>query len=223
MKTEKKRAAVCLIVGAAGCFLSLFAVGAVNRLAIASLSLPVRMVVLLAAYWLIALVPLVLAAVCKDRAEEYGFSRNKLLFQIGVGIAVGVGMSLVLTLAPHLLGLGAYVGGKPYQYFWQFAYEFVYCTVAVAAAEEFVFRGFFYQKLFLLFEKDIAAVIGSSALFGAFHLLNGGLVQALITALIGAFFCLCRKRIRGCTTLSLIFAHGVYDALITVWGYVFSA
>ncbi len=102
----------------------------------------------------------------------------------------------------------------------QFVYEFVYYTVAVAAAEEFVFCGFFCQKLFLLFEKDIAAVIGSSALFGAFRLLNGGLVQALITALIGALFCLCRKRIRGCATLPLIFAHGVYDALITVWSHV---
>ncbi len=223
VKTGKKRAAVCLVAGAAGCFLSLLAVRVVNRFAIASLSLPVRMVVLPAAYWLIALIPMILAAVCKDQVAGYGFSGDQPMLQIGAGIAVGVGMSLVLTLIPRLLGLGAYIGGKPYQYFWQFAYEFFYCTAAVAAVEELVFRGFFYQKFCLLFEKDTAAVVGSSVLFGAFHLLNGGPVQALATTLLGVFFCLCRKKIKRCTTLSLIFAHGVYDALITVWGYVFAA
>ena len=127
-------------------------------------------------------------------------------------------MSLVLTLVPHLTGGGAYVdSGKRYTYLWQFAYEFLYCIAAVGIVEEFIFRGFIYNKIS---GNDIAAVIGSSVLFGLFHILGGNIVQMIITAFIGAFFCLCRLKIKNCSLLSLIIAHGIYDALITVWASV---
>ena len=41
-----------------------------------------------------------------------------------------------------------------------------------------------------------------------------------MTAGIGALFCLCRIKIKNCSTLSLVIAHGVYDAMITVWANV---
>ena len=61
------------------------------------------------------------------------------------------------------------------------------------------------------------AIIGSSVLFGVSHLFNGNIIQMLMTTGIGVFFCLCRLKIKNCSTLSLIIGHGVYDTLITVW------
>ena len=88
---------------------------------------------------------------------------------------------------------------------------------AVGFAEEFVFRGYIYKKILNISGKETAAVIVSSVLFGLFHIFRGSIVQVITTAFIGAFFCLCRAKIKGCTIVSLIIAHGIYDALITVW------
>ena len=100
---------------------------------------------------------------------------------------------------------------------WQFVYEFFYCIFAVGFVEEFVFRGFIYEKINRISQKDMIAIIGSSVLFGVFHLFSGNLIQMLMTTCIGVFFCFCRLKVKNCSTLSLIIAHGVYDALITVW------
>lgn len=168
-------------------------------------------------YWLIALIPIIVMFVNKDKLVEYGFSKDKIKFQIIVGFLIGIAMSVILTLLPHLFGLGEYVdSGKRYQYLWQFIYEFFYCIFAVGFVEEFVFRGFVYKKIKNISQKDIIAIIASSVLFGMFHLFSGNIIQMLMTACIGAFFCFCRLNVKNCSTLSLIIAHGVYDALITV-------
>ena len=83
-------------------------------------------------------------------------------------------------------------------------------------AEEFAFRGFIYQRVKSLFGKDFLAVIISSVLFGFFHIMSGNIIQMVITGFIGALFCFFRLKIKNCTTLSVIIAHGVYDALITL-------
>lgn len=214
----KKREAAALIIGYVGSMLGLFGVRLFNQYILMTLPLWARMISMIVLYWLIALVPIVLIALNKEKLSEYGFSAEKLGYQIAVGVLVGAAMSAVLTLMPHLLGFGEYFSsGKNYTELWQFVYEFVYCIFAVGAAEEFVFRGFLYKKTMGISSKAWVAVVLSSVLFGLFHILSGSVVQIIITAFIGAFFCLCRAKIRNCTLLSLIIAHGIYDALITVW------
>ena len=92
---------------------------------------------------------------------------------------------------------------------------------AVALTEEFIFRGFLYQKLHALSGSHLAAILVSSLAFGLFHIFGGSLVQVAMTSLIGLALCLVRHKVRNCTTLSLINGHGVYDFLITVWVNVF--
>ena len=138
--------------------------------------------------------------------------------QIIVGILIGTVMSVLLTLIPHQIGFGEFVdSGKRYKYLWQFIYEFFYCIFAIGLVEEFVFRGFNFEKIKRVAGKDIIAVIISSVFFGVFHFFSGNLVQMVMTACIGAFFCFCRLKIKNSSTLSLIIGHGVYDALITVF------
>lgn len=215
---SKRKEWISLIVGFFGSMLGLYGVVAFYQFVLMSLPLGLRMVSMLLIYWLIALIPIVVMRVNKDKLVNYGFSKSKLGLQIIVGVLIGIAMSFILTLIPHLFGFGEYVdSGKGYKYLWQFVYEFFYCIFAVGFVEEFVFRGFIYEKINRISQKDMIAIIGSSVLFGVFHLFSGNLIQMLMTTCIGVFFCFCRLKVKNCSTLSLIIAHGVYDALITVW------
>ena len=120
-----------------------------------------------------------------------------------------------------VLSFGDYVdNGHRYSSLWQFVFEFAYCIFAVAFAEEFVFRGFIFKRILEIGGRESVAVIGSSVLFGIFHLFGENVLQMFMTAVLGVLFCLFRSKIRSCSLLSLILAHGIYDALITVWSSV---
>jgi len=214
----KKKEWISMIVGFLGAMLGLYGVVAFNQFVLMSLPLGMRMVCMALVYWLIALIPVIAMIVNKDKLVDYGFCKSKIGLQIFVGVLVGIAMSFILTLIPHLAGFGEFVdSGKRYKYLWQFIYEFFYCIFAIAFVEEFVFRGFLYEKIKRIGQKDMIAIIGSSVLFGIFHLFSGNIVQMFMTACIGVFFCFCRLKVKNCSTLSLIIGHGIYDALITVW------
>ena len=216
MRTKKDWCS--LIIGFLGTLLGLYGVVSFNQFVVMSLPLGIRMISMPIIYWLTALIPIIVMIINKDNLKDLGFSKSKISSQIIIGILIGIAMSFVFTLVPHLLHLGAYVDtGKRYQYLWQFVYEFIYCIGAIGFVEEFVFRGFIYDKIKKISQKEMIAVIGSSILFGAFHIFSGNLVQMVTTACLGVLWCLCRLKIKNCTTLSLAIAHGIYDALITVW------
>ena len=215
---SKKKEIISLIIGFVGVVAGLYGVVSFNRFVLMSLPIVIRMVCMILTYWLIALIPAIVMIVNKDKLTDYGFSKEKIGMQIIVGILIGTVMSVLLTLIPHLIGFGEFVdSGKRYKYLWQFIYEFFYCIFAIGLGEEFVFRGFIFEKIKRVAGKDIIAVIISSVFFGVFHFFSGNLVQIVMTACIGAFFCFCRLKIKNCSTLSLLIGHGVYDALIAVF------
>ncbi len=214
----KKKEIISVIIGTLGTFLGLYGVVLFNKLVLMSLPVALRMVSMIVTYWLIALIPVIIMFVNKDKPSDYGFTKDKIGYQIITGILIGIAMSLVFTLVPHLIGFGEYVdNGRRYQYLWQFVYDFFYCISAIGFVEELVFRGFIYEKISKISKNEMIAVIGSSVLFGMFHIFGGNAAQIIITACLGAFFCFCRLKIKSCSILSLIIAHGIYDALITVW------
>lgn len=222
MLMERKCLTLQLIAGILGTTVGLFGIGVFNQYILMRLPLAARMVSMIVTYWSIALVPLLIMLLAKEHPSQYGFSSGKIGIQLLIGAAIGIGMSLLLTLLPMLTGMGEWVNnGKSYQYGWQFFYEFFYCIFAVGLAEEYVFRGFLFTKIKAIVNSTPAAIIGSSLLFGLFHILNGNALQIIMTALLGVFWCVCREKIKYCSLLSLIAAHGIYDALITVWTSVF--
>ena len=207
-----------LVIAFLGALLGLCSVIYFNKFVLMSLSLGIRLIVIPIVYWLIALIPIIVMFIDKSKLKDLGFSKSKIGFQIIIGILIGIVMSLVFTLVPHLLGFGAYVdSGKRYQYLWQFIYEFIYCIIAIGLVEECVFRGFIYYKIKKISQKEVVTVIVSSILFGVFHIFNGNIAQMIMTACLGVIWCLCRLKIKNCSTLSLAIAHGIYDVLITVW------
>lgn len=217
----KRKEILDIVICYIGTMLGVLAVRFFNMYVMMSIPLVPRMAVIIAVYWVIALAAIIITLIRKEPAKTYGIFKGKLLIQIGIGVVIALAMSVVFTLIPHLAGFGQFFDtGNRYEYLWQYIFEFTYCILSVGFVEEFVFRGFIFGKLQKICRNNVLPVVISSALFGLFHIFNGSIFQVLMTAGIGALFCLCRLKIKNCSTLSLVIAHGVYDALITVWANV---
>ncbi len=219
---KKKNLIVEIVIGIAWSVLALWGVICFNGYVLMSLPLLSRMLLCIVLYLCMAIGPLLVKILVRDTWADYLFSKEKLGAQILTGIGIGIVMSLVLTLPLFLTGHGEWSdNGKHYEFMWQFVYEIVYCVGAVALTEEFIFRGFLYQKLHVLSGSNVAAALISSVAFGLFHIFGGSIVQVVMTTLIGLALCIVRRKVKNCTTLSLIIGHGLYDFLITVWVNVF--
>lgn len=220
---EHKKIIIQLVIAIIGVVAGLLGVNAFNQYVLMNFPLVWRMVLMIVIYLSIAIVPFCIILTDKDKLCDYGFSKEKFGNQVLIGLAIALCMSFVFTVIPHLAGKSDWVNNQhQYQYMWQFIYDFIYFIFAISMVEEFVFRGFFYTKMKKLFGSSIGAIVGSSILFGLFHFPGGNIVQILLTGVIGAVFCVCRVKIKNCTLLSVIIAHGVYDALVTVWLNVFT-
>lgn len=220
---DRKKIMIHIVIAIIGVVASLLGVNVFNQYVLMSMPLVWRMVLAIVTYLVIAIVPFGVIIFHKDKWSDYGFSKEKIGYQVLIGVAIALCMSFVFTVIPHLAGKSDWVNNQhQYQYMWQFIYDFVYYIFAIALVEEFIFRGFFYTKMEILFGSSAGAIVGSSILFGLFHFLGGNIVQIILTGIIGAIFCICRVKIKNCTLLSVIIAHGVYDALITVWLNIFT-
>ena len=210
-----------LITGFAGALLGTYAVLMFNGNVLFRFPFALRVILYIAGYWVIAVVPLILMYVNKEKMREYFQGRGKLVLQILIGLGIGLGMSFSLTLIPHLMGFGNFVdNGTRHDQFIEFVIELIYFIFSVAFVEEFVFRGFIFRRLKNLTGSDVVSLIISSVMFGLLHVFSGNIIQIVITSLLGAFWCFCRLKIKNCSLLSLIIAHGVYDFLIGVWASV---
>jgi uncharacterized protein len=206
-----------LLIAVAGVYLTVFGIRLFNQHLLMSFSLPMRIFLTIATQWLLLLVPGILMLVNKEKLVDLGFTKDNLLRQIGIGVGIAAVMSLVFTVLPIVLGFKDMVGSTAYKYAWQFVYEFIYCILGVALAEEIVFRGYIFKKLLEIKSSRRLAILVSSVLFGFFHVFGGSWIQVLMTAVLGLMYCVFREKIKACTLLSLIIAHGVYDALIVLW------
>lgn len=216
-KAKFKSSLIQLLIAVAGVYLTVFGLRLFNQHLLMSFSLPMRIVLMIVTQWTLLIVPGVLMLVNKEKPADLGFAKERLLRQIGIGALLAAAMSLVFTVLPILLGFKDMVGSTSYKYAWQFVYEFFYCILGVALAEEIVFRGYIFRKLMEIKSSRWLAILVSSVLFGLFHVFGGNWIQVLMTAVIGLIYCFFREKIKSCTLLSLIIAHGVYDALIVLW------
>lgn len=219
---NKKRDIILMIIGYIGALAGCFGVIMFNRYILTSLPLAGRMICMILVYWLIALVPIILICITKDKNEALVFPKEKIGIQILIGAVSGLVISSAYFLAPYFCGFGSLVdNGSRYTKLWQFVFELVYFIVAVGAVEEIVFRGFIYSKIKSIFGNEWMTILLSSILFGLFHLLIGNIVQVCLTTIIGIIFCLVRYKVKGCSMLSLIVLHGVYDFMIVLYSSLF--
>ena len=210
-----------LFAGYAGALLGTYGVLMFNTHILFTLPTLLRIILYVIGYWIIAVVPLILMYVNKEKMRDYFAGKDKLICQILIGIGIGLGMSIFLTLIPHLAGFGSFVdNGTRHDKFIEFVIDFIYFVFSVAFVEEFVFRGFIFRRLKNITGNNVTALIVSSVMFGLMHVFQGNIIQIVITSLLGAFWCFCRLKIKNCSLLSLIIAHGIYDFLIGFWASV---
>ena len=217
VKSKAKSLTAQLIIAICGVFVSVFGLWIFNQHVLMSFSLPIRMIFMIITQWGLFLIPGILMIVNKENLVDIGFRKDKIPLQIGIGVLLAFAMSLVMTVLPILLGLKGMVGSTTYTQVWKFIFQFIYAIFGVALAEELLFRGYIFHKLLEIKNSKWFAIITSSLLFGLFHICNGSIIQFFMTAFLGFLFCIFREKIKECTLLSLIIAHGVYDALIVVW------
>ncbi|NLA87599.1 MAG: CPBP family intramembrane metalloprotease [Clostridiales bacterium] len=217
LKLKTKSSVIQLLIAVFGTFIAVFGLSLFNQHLLMSFSLPLRMILMIVTQWLLFLVPGILMIVNKEKFRDIGLRKEKIASQIGIGVLVAISMSLVLTVLPIILGFKDMVGDIAYTHTWKFVYQFIYAIFGVALAEELVFRGYIFHKLLEIKNSKWFAIIISSLLFGLLHIFNGNIIQVFMTAFLGFLFCIFREKIKGCTLLSLIIAHGVYDAMIVLW------
>ncbi len=217
LKQKTKSSVIQLFIAICGVFAAACGLFMFNQHLLMSFSLPIRMILMIVTQWILFLVPAILMVVYKEKLSSMGFKKERILLQISIGVLIAVSMSLVLTVLPIFMGFKDMVGNASYTQTWQFAYEFIYRIMGVALAEEIIFRGYIFNKLLEIKNSRWFAIIVSSVLFGLFHVFNGNIIQIFMTAFIGLVYCILREKVKECTLLSLIIAHGVYDALIVLW------
>lgn len=217
LKSKAKSSFVQLLIAVFGTFIAVFGLFMFNQHLLMSFPRPLRMVLMIVTQWLLFLAPGILMIVNKEKFSDIGFRKEKISLQIGMGVLLAIFMSLVLTVLPIILGFKDMVGNTVYTQIWKFVYQFIYAVFGVALAEELVFRGYIFHKLLEIKNSKWFAIIISSLLFGLIHIFSGNIIQVFMTAFLGFFFCIFREKIKGCTLLSLIIAHGVYDAMIILW------
>lgn len=215
---KNKKIVIEMIISIIGVFLLEYGLICFNKYVLMSLPLVARMILMIAMYWIVALVPIIFYIKNKNKLNDLGFKKDKILRQIFIGIVIACIMSIFITLIPILIfGKENTYSSYNFKYVWQYVYQFIYLTAGVALTEEFIFRGYLLNNIKKISNNSIIPIIITSLLFGLFHIFSGNVVQIIITSFIGLILVVCKEKIKECSLLSLIIAHGLYDWLIVLF------
>ena len=175
-------------------------------------------------WWYFLLIPSILFMLRdKEKPRDIGFTKEKLLRQILLGIALAIGLLVVFSIGiPWLLGLVEWHWRGADQIDVGFIFlSLAFNTFAVALVEEIIYRGHMFKKLQDINKAPWFAVSISAVAFGALHIPSfvivgqpllpaSGWFYVLMATLAGAVYGLCRAK--RATMITLIVSHGIYNA-----------
>ena len=215
--SKNKKIVFEIIISVISIFILVYGLICFNKYILMNLPLIARMILAPIMYWFVAIVPITICIKNKNKLTDIGFSKNKILKQIIVGIIIAFIMSFIFTLIPILIfGKENTYTGYNFKYIWQYIYQFVYLIFGVSLTEELIFRGYLLNSFKKINNNQVVPIIITSLLFGLFHIFNGNVAQVIWTSFIGLIFALCKEKIKNCSLLSIIIAHGIYDWLIVL-------
>ncbi len=138
-------------------------------------------------------------------------SKRKLWLQILIGIGIAAALCFIIGIIPILCGTSL-VGSHSDASVGIILLAALQDILFVGVGEEIVFRGYIQNQFAIWLKKcKWLAPLIAAALFGLWHLINGSLIQALFTTVIGCVFGYAKYFIKDCSLLSVIIAHGLYD------------
>jgi len=205
---------LCAAMFAAVSFQVLFNMHVTWRLPFAA-----QLVLLVVTCWLVLIPTVLFMRRDKTTARDIGFAKDKVPQQVLVGAGLGIATSGAVIFVPHLIGFSGFFfdysaeGMQP----WHAAFGFARHMLGVAVAEEIAFRGYLFKKLLDVKNSRRFATAVSSAVFGLFHVFHFSLQQIIFATLLGIMWCVFRLKIRHCSLLALIFAHGIHNSLLPVF------
>ncbi len=133
--------------------------------------------------------------------------------QYGIGILIALCLSLAIAFIPALCGFSLVGQHSDFSWF-SIIYNFLNCFLIIGPVEEMIFRVYIQDTMTSFFKKNkYAGVVIAALIFGAWHLINGSLVQMMFTFGIGLVFGTCRYLIKDCKYCGLAVGHGLYDFL----------
>ncbi|CAN7599502.1 CPBP family intramembrane metalloprotease [Phenylobacterium sp. LjRoot225] len=135
--------------------------------------------------------------------------------QFGLAAGIWTLVLVVLTLVDMAIApTGFRVTATPET--WSLAALSVLALAPQTFAEEFVFRGFLTQGLFLAFKRPLPAAVLSGLIFGAVHIPNGA-PQAVSATVFGILMALLAIRLGGIAfTFGLHLVNNVFGAVVVV-------
>lgn len=159
--------------------------------------------------WIIPVIVFLLMKKEEISFHDIGLSQNSIFRQVFIGCLLGILLAFLIYILPDL------ITRKP---IFRTEIDFslldaLYYIGGVAVSEEILFRGYIFHKIQRIKDSILLSTVVSSVLFGMFHIYGGNVYQIVSAVFFGMAFCLFRQKIKGCTLLSLIFAHGVYGTL----------
>lgn len=160
-----------------------------------------------AAYTAVAVIAMVLTG----QAKKLLPTKKRLWLQILFGIGIAAVLCFIMGIVPILCGTSL-IGSHADMSAGLIIINGVQDILFVGVGEEIVFRGYVQNQfeIWLKKRKWLAPLI-ASAIFGLWHIINGSLIQVLLTAIIGCVFGYTKYFIKDCSLLSEIIAHGLYD------------
>lgn len=214
MADTKKRDIITVIITYVFVLAVVFAIGMINEMLL-PLPLALRMVLGIVIWWTMLLATIFFMRRDKEGPRDIGFTKEKVHWQILVGILVAIITLSIFIVIPGLLidgFIGPIGGTNPLQV----SLGIVQYLLAVAFVEEVIFRGHLFKKLLDIQGSKWLAIVTSSLLFGFFHIFNWDPIQIVITTLLGVVWCLLRMKMPHCTLLALIIGHALHNALMPV-------
>lgn len=198
-----------LCIATIGFLILIYFIRLLNRLAFYISDGPELIILYIMIQWTIPCMIILLLKKEGKRIADLGFSGDHYFRQIINGCLLALIFVIAIYVIPD------FISGKPVLYpeiHFSIMNVFYY-IFGVAAAEEILVRGYLYTKLYEIKESHCFATLVSSLIFGFYHIYGGNMRQMTTAAVFGIVLCIFRLKLKNCTLLSLILAHGIYGTL----------
>ncbi|MCL1831096.1 MAG: hypothetical protein FWG21_06660, partial [Oscillospiraceae bacterium] len=157
----------------------------------------------------------------KETFADIGYESEFILPQVIVGLVIGIVMSFVLLVLPSFLGMKPASLDMDTPSILQLCLSFLYSVFGISLVQVVLVHGLSFKRLNDVFNSTPLTIIYTALLLGLLGILSNSIIQSVITAIIGAFLCLCKEEINHCSLLSLFIANAFFTFISANRGFLF--